>query len=331
MNRKLKNPVSVLAIVLISLWVSIGSADPESATAPAEAQPDSLALTDESEESSDSEIEAGTESAESETASEAAQVEEAVAATVEREAFGVEFDLISTNAVELTELQFDEWAAGIEGTEIGWRGSVTRVEETLFDEDDFQVVVDVEGGSFGERANLLLDDRDLALTIPADIDVFFTGTIDSVSNVIGVTVDVTNVQIEDSDGNVFEAAAADSTTEEVAAEPGDPSDFETWSTNAEEMTDIQFDDWASQFIGTQFSWTGEVQSVDESLFGDDFEIVLDIEGGDGLLERSRLLVTREEALTVPANSDVSFTGTLTEADNLISLSLTFDNVSFTIN
>ena len=317
-----KNPIIIL-LVLVSLWVSIGSADPESATAPADAEPDSLALSEESDDDSQ-----GGEDAEESQAQEPA--EEAAPAPVERESFGTEFDLISTNAVDMTELQFDEWAAGLVGSEIGWHGSVDRVEETLFDEDDFQVVVDVEGGSFGERANLLLDDKDLALTIPADIDVFFTGTISAVTNVIGVTVDVTNVQIEDSEGNVFQATASSSSTDEAAA-PGDPAVFDTWSTNAAEMTDIQFEDWASGFIGTEFSWTGQVESVDETLFGDGFEIVLDIEGGQGIGERARLLVTREEALTVPADSDVSFTGTLTEADNLITLQLTFENVSFTIN
>ena len=314
---KFKTPASVIVVVLLSLWVSIGSADPDSAAEPSSGEPEALALAEDSGDDSNSE-------------NESSDAEEVETAAVEREEFGVDFDLISENATELTELQFEAWAEDLNGTEIGWHGTVERVEETLFDDIDFQVVVDPEGGSFGERANLLVADRDLALAIPADIDVFFTGTISSVSNFIGVTVDVTDVQIEDAQGNVFEAVASGETTEDDAAS-GDPASFDTWSTNAAELTDIQFSDWAEQFIGTEFSWTGQVETVDEALFDDGFEIVLDIDGGEGIGERARLRVTRDEALTVPADANVSFTGTLTEADNLITLQLTFENVSFTIN
>ena len=95
------------------------------------------------------------------------------------------------------------------------------------------------------------------------------------------------------------------------------------------MTDLQFDEWVTPHIGTEFTFTGQVEGVEESLFGEGFEIVVDIEGGTGIGERARLTVTRAEALTVNNNAQITFTGTLGEADNLFGLSMSFRNVAFT--
>ena len=125
---KFKTPASVIVVVLLSLWVSIGSADPDSAAEPSSGEPEALALAEDSGDDSNSE-------------NESSDAEEVETAAVEREEFGVDFDLISENATELTELQFEAWAEDLNGTEIGWHGTVERVEETLFDDIDFQVVV----------------------------------------------------------------------------------------------------------------------------------------------------------------------------------------------
>jgi len=298
-------------IVLISLWASIGSADPESVadTAPAESSDES------SEESGDSESNDDSDDAE-------------VVEVEEQEQFGLDFALASTNAEEMTELQFETWAADFAGTSIGWHATVERVEETLFDEIEFQVVVDPRDGAVLERAHLLVD-RELALAIPQDEEIFFTGTIREMSNVIALTVDVVDVEIQDRSGNVFEPVSADESATNSEAQ-GDSSDYETWSTNSKEMTEAQFDAWVAPFIGTEFSWNGKVDRVEENLFEEGvFQVVVDIEGGSGIGERAYLLMSQEEALTANQNADISFTGTLQEADNLIALRLEFTDVTFT--
>lgn len=311
MRNKLSRALIAL-VALFSLWAAIGSADPNSTAAPADTADNS------------SEADAFAEDADADAEQESAPVEESVP---EQEQFGLDFDEASTNAEEMTDLQFDTWAADFVGTEIGWHGQVERVDQDLFDDTIFRVIVDPRGGESLERANLLVS-RELALAIPQDQEVFFTGSIQEMTNVIGLAVDVTDVEIQDRAGNVFEAVATDAPADTAAA--GDPSSFDTFSAQADQLTDAQFDAWVQPLIGTEFSWTGQVESVDENLFEPGtFEIVVDVEGGESFGERARLQVTEAEALTVNQDATIAFTGTLSEADTTIVLQLEFTNVSFT--
>ena len=65
------------------------------------------------------------------------------------------------------------------------------------------------------------------------------------------------------------------------------------------------------------------RDVEELLFEEGFEALIDVDGGEGFFERARLRMTREQALTVPADSQITFTGTLSEVDNVFSLSMIF--------
>ena len=312
-------------VSIVSLWAAIGSADPESAAAPdtsASAQESAVA------ESPSISDDAGNDpDGAPESLALSDEAEEEAPAFQEQEQFGLDFELASTNGDEMTELQFDTWAADFVGTEIGWHGQVERVDEALFGENEFRVVIDPRGGDTLERANLFVS-RELALAIPQDAEVFFTGSIQEMRNSIGLTVEVIDVEIQDREGNVFDAVSAETSADPAAA--GDPSIYDTFSTNADEMTEAQFDAWVSPIIGTEISWTGQVESVDESLFEPGvFEIVVDVDGGSGFGERARLQVTEAEALSVNQDASISFTGTLSEADSSIVLSLRFTDVTFT--
>ena len=116
-------------------------------------------------------------------------------------------------------------------------------------------------------------------------------------------------------------------TEAAVLAANDPNDYETWSTNAEKMSKIQFEDWAAQFIDAEFTFTGLVERVDELVFEEGFEAIVDFSGG--WFDRARLLMNRDQALTVPANSQITFTGTLIEVDTVLGFRLTFINVTFT--
>lgn len=121
-----------------------------------------------------------------------------------------------------------------------------------------------------------------------------------------------------------------SRTELAVLAANDPNDYETWSTNAAKMSEIQFEDWAAQFIDAEFTFTGLVKRVDELVFEEGFEAIVDfdVDFDDGF-ETARLLMNRDHALTVPANSQITFTGTLIEVNTLFGLRLTFVNVTFT--
>ena len=309
--------MAVGAVVLLSLWASLGSADPESAGSTSD--PD----TEESAEDSES-----TEDAES--TPEAESTETTVAAVEEKPWVGLDYELLSDNAEAMTELQFDDFAAEFVGTEIGWHGKVVEARESLFGEG-FEVIVDVRGGDgVLERAHLQTT-KELALAIPNEAQIYFTGTLVEFDNTFSLTVNVDNVMIEGSDGTQYAAGDSGSSDPvvEAAASSTDPSDYDAFSTNAQNMTELQFAEWVSQFLGTQITWTGEVERVEESLFDEGFEIVVDVEGGTGIGERATLLVTRDEALTANQGAKITFTGTLEEANNLISLGTKFKSVTFT--
>ena len=320
--------IAVTGVVILSLWASIGSADPDSAAEPAE----EVSVTEEVtvEESDAVETQGSSEEAGN---SDEAPAEDTPLAFAEREVFGLDYDLLSANSQDMTDLQFADWSAEFVGTEVGWHGQVEEAQEDLFESGNFEVVVDVRGGSgVLERARLNVP-REVALSIPAEAEIFFTGTIQEIDNTFSLSIELIDVTIEGSDGSTFEAAQASGETEAAAgtdAAVGDPTNYETWSTNAQEMTELQFDEWVAPQVGAQFTFTGQVESVDEALFDEGFEIVVDVNGGTGVLERARLIVTRDVALTVPADSQITFTGTLSEADNLISLSMRFRDVTFTI-
>jgi hypothetical protein len=312
--RQVAKSTAVGAVVVISLWASIGSADPNSAESSA---PDPA--------ESSSETDTQSDQAESTAAPTTA------APIVEKEWIGLDYELLSDNAEGMTELQFEEWSKEFLGTEIGWHGKVERVDESLFEEEGYQVVVDVRGGDgVLERAHLLVD-KELALAIPKDAEIYFTGSVKELSTLISLTVTVDGVQIESRDGTIFEPVQATDTTVDETASSDGQLDYELLSTNSQEMTEAQFNDWSSQFVDTEITWSGQVESVDESLFDEGFEIVVDVEGGSGILERAYLLVTKEEALAVPKDADLTFTGTVKEVNNLFALQIKFKDVTFSIN
>ena len=248
----------------------------------------------------------------------------------ERETFGVDYGLLSDNfRGDLTELQFEEFASDLIGTEVGWHGEVEEVQEELFNDGNFEIVVDVRGAGSRERARLSVP-RAIALGVPADAEIFFTGTIQDIDNSFGLSVDLVDVTVEGSDGTIYEVVESNgSRTEPEVLATNDPNDFETWSINSAEMSEIQFEEWAAQFIGNEFTFTGQVEDVEELLFEEGFEALIDVDGGEGFFERARLRMTREQALTVPADSQITFTGTLSEVDNVFSLSMIFTDVTFT--
>lgn len=126
----------------------------------------------------------------------------------EQEQFGLSFDEASANADAMTDLQFDTWAADFIGTEVGWHGQVEDADTATFDENEFRVVVDPRGGGSLERANLIVS-RELALAIPRDQQVFFTGTISEIRNSFGLTIEVADVEIQDPASNTFQPIATE--------------------------------------------------------------------------------------------------------------------------
>lgn len=106
---------------------------------------------------------------------------------------------------------------------------------------------------------------------------------------------------------------------------GDPADYVTWSTNARDFTEEQFFDWAWEFFGVDFEFTGQVLSVDEFEPGtDQAEILVVIDDGIGPDEVSRLITSAEVASNV--SPTITFSGILTDASNEGPLSLEFQNV-----
>jgi len=134
-----------------------------------------------------------------------------------------------------------------------------------------------------------------------------------------------------SENNISEDGGEDGSEDgvTVSADTTAGVSFDLLSQEAATKTDIQFKEAVAEYIGTEVTWNGEVESADESLFDQgSYEIRVDVDGGD-FLETAVLVVSKEQALEVPKDARISFTGTISEIDNTIALTVKITPKEFT--
>ncbi len=116
----------------------------------------------------------------------------------------------------------------------------------------------------------------------------------------------------------FGNTGGESRTATPASTPEPAPSYATIRAQMEGMTEAQFKQYARSLKGKQVHWTGWVEDVNETLFGN-YEVWVDMDAPDELLSVQDVTfdVPADVALSLRLNQKITFTGIIDSALNVL--------------